>query len=148
MLTLEVGTLFALHALPHRSNSHLFLLSDLFNSFSQASFCCSSSDAFIFYFVAPQTVEKVLLAYADRVKADSSQFQRDHKTAIILINNIQQMRVQLEKLYEAMDRNRQVDGSSWGSGSQSYRQWDRLLTMHVAERVKRSLSCHEVKLFV
>ncbi|KAL7054891.1 hypothetical protein AAHC03_024380 [Spirometra sp. Aus1] len=50
-----------------------------------------------------QTVEKVLLAYADSVQADFPRFKSDMRTACILINNTQQLRVQLEKLYEAME---------------------------------------------
>ncbi|CAH8641317.1 unnamed protein product [Schistosoma haematobium] len=50
------------------------------------------------------TVEKVLLAYADRVLADFSTYKTDQRVACILVNNTQQLRVQLEKVYENMAR--------------------------------------------
>ncbi|VDO08798.1 unnamed protein product [Rodentolepis nana] len=50
-----------------------------------------------------QTVEKVLLAYSESVQQDFAQFKSDTRIACILINNTQQLRVQLEKVYEAME---------------------------------------------
>ncbi|CAH8866277.1 unnamed protein product [Trichobilharzia szidati] len=50
------------------------------------------------------TVEKVLLAYADRVLADFPMYKSDQRVACILVNNTQQLRVQLEKVYENMAR--------------------------------------------
>ncbi|TPP59265.1 hypothetical protein FGIG_00677 [Fasciola gigantica] len=50
------------------------------------------------------TVEKVLLAYTDRVLADFPSYQNDGRVACILVNNTQQLRVQLEKVYETMAR--------------------------------------------
>ncbi|XP_018653639.1 putative unc-13 (munc13) [Schistosoma mansoni] len=50
------------------------------------------------------TVEKVLLAYADRVLADFPTYKTDQRVACILVNNTQQLRVQLEKVYENMAR--------------------------------------------
>lgn len=50
-----------------------------------------------------QTVEKVLLAYSESVQLDFAQFKSDARIASILINNTQQLRVQLEKVYEAME---------------------------------------------
>ncbi|VDP78923.1 unnamed protein product [Echinostoma caproni] len=50
------------------------------------------------------TVEKVLLAYTDRVLADFPTYQTDGRVACILVTNTQQLRVQLEKVYETMAR--------------------------------------------
>ncbi|CAH8657259.1 unnamed protein product [Dicrocoelium dendriticum] len=50
------------------------------------------------------TVEKVLLAYTERVVADFPSHKSDVRVACILVNNTQQLRVQLEKVYEAMAR--------------------------------------------
>uniref|UniRef100_A0A5K3FCS6 MHD1 domain-containing protein n=1 Tax=Mesocestoides corti TaxID=53468 RepID=A0A5K3FCS6_MESCO len=50
-----------------------------------------------------QTVEKVLLAYSESVQLDFPHFKNDTRIACILINNTQQLRVQLEKVYEAME---------------------------------------------
>ncbi|KAF6778879.1 hypothetical protein AHF37_01824 [Paragonimus kellicotti] len=50
------------------------------------------------------TVEKVLLAYTDRVLADFPSYKSDSRVACILVNNTQQLRVQLEKVYETMAR--------------------------------------------
>ncbi|KAM3174869.1 hypothetical protein ACTXT7_009633 [Hymenolepis weldensis] len=48
------------------------------------------------------TVGKVLLTYAEVVKADFGHWVESQETACILMNNIQQCRVQLEKVYESM----------------------------------------------
>ncbi|GAA47160.1 isocitrate dehydrogenase (NAD+) [Clonorchis sinensis] len=50
------------------------------------------------------TVEKVLLAYTDRVLVDFPSYKSDQRVACILVNNTQQLRVQLEKVYENMAR--------------------------------------------
>ncbi|XP_025078268.1 protein unc-13 homolog B-like isoform X7 [Pomacea canaliculata] len=49
-----------------------------------------------------ETVNKVLLAYADLVRRDFEKYTGRQKTACILMNNIQQLRVQLEKVFESM----------------------------------------------
>ena len=48
------------------------------------------------------SITKVLLAYSNVIRREFSQFTKLEKTACILINNIQQMRVQLEKTFESM----------------------------------------------
>ena len=49
-----------------------------------------------------QTVQNVLLQYAEKIIKEFSIWCDQGKTACILMNNIQQLRVQLEKLYETM----------------------------------------------
>ncbi|GMT01747.1 hypothetical protein PENTCL1PPCAC_23921 [Pristionchus entomophagus] len=49
-----------------------------------------------------KTLNKVLLAYADMVQKDFPRFAANEKLACILMNNVQQLRVQLEKIYENM----------------------------------------------
>lgn len=48
------------------------------------------------------TVQNVLLQYAEKIIKEFSVWCDQGKTAYILMNNIQQLRVQLEKLYETM----------------------------------------------
>ena len=49
-----------------------------------------------------QTVQNVLLQYAYKIVKEFSAWCDQGKTACILMNNIQQLRLQLEKLYETM----------------------------------------------
>ncbi|KAL3076739.1 hypothetical protein niasHT_035980 [Heterodera trifolii] len=58
------------------------------------------------------TLNKVLLAYAEMVQEDFVKFVSNEKLACILMNNVQQLRVQLEKIYENMGGPTNLDADS------------------------------------
>eukprot|EP00108_Taenia_solium_P011468 TsM_000997200 transcript=TsM_000997200 gene=TsM_000997200 len=95
----------------HRSSGQALFSNSVVDVFTQLNQCfdimrkleCPDpvvNDRFLNRF--SQTVGKVLLTYAEVVKADFDHWVESQETACILMNNIQQCRVQLEKVYEAM----------------------------------------------
>ena len=60
-----------------------------------------------------QTVQNVLLQYAEKIVNEFDVWCQEGKTACILMNNIQQLRVQLEKLYETMGGGEKVLNQSY-----------------------------------
>ncbi|KAL3104719.1 hypothetical protein niasHT_022963 [Heterodera trifolii] len=58
------------------------------------------------------TLNKVLVAYAEMVQEDFVKFVSSEKLACILMNNVQQLRVQLEKIYENMGGPTNLDADS------------------------------------
>ncbi|VDD82373.1 unnamed protein product, partial [Mesocestoides corti] len=95
----------------HRSSGQALFSNSVVDVFTQLNQCfdimkkleCPDpvvNDRFLNRF--SQTVGKVLLTYAEVVKADFGHWVEFQETACILMNNIQQCRVQLEKVYEAM----------------------------------------------
>jgi protein unc-13 len=56
-----------------------------------------------------KTLNKVLLAYADMVQKDFCLFSTNEKLACILMNNVQQMRILLDKMYRDMEKEQKVD---------------------------------------
>nr|XP_039262425.1 protein unc-13 homolog B-like [Styela clava] len=58
------------------------------------------------------TVDKVLQGYAETVVTEFEQLCNQDKVACILMNNLQQLRVQLEKLYEVMGGSVLDEGAS------------------------------------
>lgn len=49
-----------------------------------------------------KTIVKVLIGYNDVLKKEFPKYVEQDKKACILMNNIQQLRIQLEKLFESM----------------------------------------------
>ena len=49
-----------------------------------------------------KTIVKVLIGYTDIVKKEFHKYVNEERKACVLMNNIQQLRIQLEKLFESM----------------------------------------------
>ena len=59
-----------------------------------------------------RTIDNVLIEYVKLIKEDFRNYCQDEEKACILMNNVQQSRVQLEKMYEMMG-GETLDSGQW-----------------------------------
>ncbi|XP_046630783.1 uncharacterized protein LOC124310811 isoform X5 [Daphnia pulicaria] len=94
-----------------RSSEHTLFSTSVVDIFTQLAQCfdvvskleCPDPEIWKRYMKRfAKTIVKVLLAYADTAKKEFPQLTKDERIACTLMNNIQQLRVQLEKLFEQM----------------------------------------------
>ena len=94
-----------------QTSEHCMFSSSVVDVFTQLNQCydvikkleCGSKDVQNHYLRRfALSITKVLLAYANVVRREFTMFTKQETIACILINNIQQMRVQLEKTFESM----------------------------------------------
>ncbi|XP_070502890.1 uncharacterized protein unc-13 isoform X9 [Chironomus tepperi] len=94
-----------------RSSEHSLFSNSVVDVFTQLSQCfdvvskleCPDPDIWRRYMKRfAKTVVKVLLSYVEIVKIDFPEQMKDERIACVLMNNIQQLRIQLEKMFEQM----------------------------------------------
>ncbi|KAG5667944.1 hypothetical protein PVAND_015907 [Polypedilum vanderplanki] len=94
-----------------RSSEHSLFSNSVVDVFTQLSQCfdvvskleCPDPEIWKRYMRRfAKTVVKVLLSYVEIVKLDFPEQMKDERIACVLMNNIQQLRIQLEKMFEQM----------------------------------------------